>query len=263
MPRVIRVGDKDNHSQHPVSAVDDEMQENDATMWLNEPGVGAIAAAISLGLPSTEGISEEAAADALSGIADESAAGGDPTRTEPLENDAPGASFPPPEVGEPAIPPEGTNGATGLWNNYAPVPNDEFLKFRGRSMLPGAENESQVDPAIADIARQIAQRLGIQLSINSAYRDRTHNNRVGGASNSLHMRGYALDLSWPSSNITDKQNFIKYAIESGAQGIGVYNSFIHIDIGGKRAWGPNGSRTSLPRLPWAQSVLSQAGYATS
>lgn len=262
MPRIIRVGDKDNHSTHPVSGIDDEMRENDATMWLNEPGVGALSAAVSLGLSSASGISEEAAAEALAGIAAESAAGGDPTRTEPLENDT-GSSSTAPQVGEPATPPEGSNGATGNWNTYSPVPNDEFLKFRGRSMLPGAENESQVDPEVADIARKIAQRVGVRLSINSAYRDRTHNNRVGGASNSLHMRGYALDISWPSSNITDKQNFIKNAIEAGAQGIGVYNTFCHIDIGSKRAWGPNGSRTSLPGLPWAQAVLSQAGYATS
>jgi hypothetical protein len=262
------VDDKDNHSEHPTLTVDNKMKQNDATMWLDgSPDSAVIATSVAMGLPSADNLSSSEAAEANAGIAAEIAAGGDPTRTEPLERDSPGfqpvSTSAPPQLSSVSEPPEGSNGATGDWNNYSAIANDEFLEFRGRPMLPGAEDESQVDPEVADIARKIAQRVGVRLFVNSAYRDRTHNSHVGGASNSLHMRGYALDIAWTSSNIKDRQNFIKYAIEAGAQGIGIYNSFCHIDIGNKRAWGPNGSRTSLPNFPWAQAVLSQAGYATS
>lgn len=50
-----------------------------------------------------------------------------------------------------------------------------------------------LDPAALTPAEQIAQRFGVR--INSGYRDPSHNASVGGASNSDHLRGDAVDFT--------------------------------------------------------------------
>ena len=39
-----------------------------------------------------------------------------------------------------------------------------------------------------------------------------------------------------SYNKTDRARFIDICIQKGIKGVGLYNTFTHIDIGGKRAW---------------------------
>ena len=78
------------------------------------------------------------------------------------------------------------------------------------------------------------------------------------------MQGLAVDIVMRPYSNSDRIVFIEKAIQNGLTGIGVYNTFIHVDIGGKRCWGSNGSRTSLPsRAPWARPILNKYGYATS
>ena len=159
-------------------------------------------------------------------------------------------------VGEIKPAPPGATGASGQWNTYDPVPNGNGLRFRGRVWSNGA-NESQIDPALADIGKRMAARLGVELFVNSAYRDATKNTSVGGASSSAHMRGYALDLSWDEFDNTKREEILIAAIEEGAQGIGFYPTFLHIDIGNKRSWNVNKNTSSFP---WAPRIMRQAGY---
>lgn len=123
------------------------------------------------------------------------------------------------------------------------------------------------DPRIKESLRnklvRVAEEFGDTLTITSAYRSPAYNEGVGGAKSSQHMKGNAVDVVMSSYNISERQRFIEIAINQGITGIGVYNTFTHIDIGGKRAWGSSGSRRSLPRYPWAQTVLKKYGYATS
>ena len=126
---------------------------------------------------------------------------------------------------------------------------------------------SHTDPRIKESLRnklvRIAEEFGDTLTITSAYRDPAYNTKVGGAKKSQHMLGNAVDVVMSSYNTSERQRFIEIAINQGITGIGVYNTFTHIDIGGKRAWGSSGSRRSLPKYPWAQTVLKKYGYATS
>jgi hypothetical protein len=257
MPRVIRVGDKDNDPSHPGDPGPNVMIENDSEVWIEEGASAAAAVAVEM---DGAAFPEADAADILDGIRSERAAGGDPTRTEPGERagDSDGSSAP---LGTIQEPPAGASGATGDWNTYPPIPNDNLLEFRGRTWSNGA-NESQIDPGAAELARRIARATGRKLSIISAYRDRTKNKSVDGATNSNHMRGTALDIPWGTSTTEGKERVLRAAIEAGAQGIGIYDIFIHVDIDTKRAWGPNGSRCSLPRYPWALSLLVQSGHVT-
>jgi len=123
--------------------------------------------------------------------------------------------------------------------------------------------DSRIQPALRNILIRIARSWGQNLTITSAYRSPAYNDRVGGVSGSLHMQGKAVDIVMTGYSTADRARFIEIAINEGAQGIGVYNTFTHVDIGGKRAWGPNGSRNTLPNYPWAQAVLRRYGYTTS
>ena len=73
---------------------------------------------------------------------------------------------------------------------------------------------------------------GRPIKVLSAYRTRNWNTRVGGAPNSQHVQGRALDLK-PPIGLTVKQFYelIKANHKDfGIKGIGLYKTFVHIDI---------------------------------
>jgi len=117
---------------------------------------------------------------------------------------------------------------------------------------------------LTTVLESITNAVGYTLDITSAYRSPDYNASVGGSKKSMHMQGKAVDVVMTGKSDTERQQFIQAAIDAGIKGIGIYNSFTHIDIRtNKTAWGSNGSRTSLPNFPWAQQVLGANGYATS
>lgn len=76
-----------------------------------------------------------------------------------------------------------------------------------------------------------------KLTLNSAYRSPEHNRNVGGARNSLHVRGRAFDISYASiGGRGQAAAFAQYAVRCGFVGFGLYNTFIHIDTGTGRVW---------------------------
>lgn len=94
---------------------------------------------------------------------------------------------------------------------------------------------------------RIAKRMGVKLLIISAYRSPYYNlvyqrrvlGNTGAARNSYHMSGMALDIALKENGATyslDHAEFIKAASLEGIGGIGVYNNFIHIDVGPRRTW---------------------------
>lgn len=83
--------------------------------------------------------------------------------------------------------------------------------------------------------------FGYCMIINSAYRCKKHNAKVGGRPDSAHTKGLAIDVSILGPNgIPDnykRGQLIAAAIKCGVKGIGIYASFIHLDWM-KRAGGP-------------------------
>ena len=75
--------------------------------------------------------------------------------------------------------------------------------------------------------------VGKPLFINSGYRNPTVNRLVGGASRSRHLVGDAVDISLEGH---DRKALVKAAIEAGFTGIGLGGSFLHVDLGLRRAW---------------------------
>lgn len=96
---------------------------------------------------------------------------------------------------------------------------------------------------IAELAKNvqiIRDYVGVPLTINSGYRSPSHNKSVGGVANSYHVQGKASDLA--SKQITPKKLYdaILKLIADGKiynGGVGIYNTFVHYDIGNKgRRW---------------------------
>ena len=81
---------------------------------------------------------------------------------------------------------------------------------------------------------ELRQRLGGQpLTVLSAYRTPEHNARVGGAKNSQHCLGKALDIRTPRGWSPPKMAaIVKQMVNEGSKirGLGIYPWGIHIDI---------------------------------
>lgn len=75
---------------------------------------------------------------------------------------------------------------------------------------------------------ELRNRVGFPIVINSAFRTKSHNLKVEGKSNSSHTRGLAVDLRISSSQ--HRFLIVKCALELGITRIGVYKTFIHLDI---------------------------------
>lgn len=78
-----------------------------------------------------------------------------------------------------------------------------------------------------DRLEKLREAWGKPMTITSAARCRTYNAKVGGVPDSQHVLGHAVDIALPN---TERWALVKLAMEQGWGGIGVANSFIHLDI---------------------------------
>lgn len=67
------------------------------------------------------------------------------------------------------------------------------------------------------------------LEVLSGYRTPAHNARIGGAKNSQHMEGRALDLRPPEGMSVKRLAALARQIPA-IRGVGVYPTFLHIDV---------------------------------
>lgn len=95
--------------------------------------------------------------------------------------------------------------------------------------------ENLIKDEIVKLCNEIQNEVGGSLTINSGYRCKTHNSSVGGKSNSQHLLGNAADIS--CSNIPNLKKVCKrMQAASKIGGLGLYPTFVHIDIGSHRSW---------------------------
>jgi hypothetical protein len=75
-----------------------------------------------------------------------------------------------------------------------------------------------------DVARGVAN---IPFVINSGFRTKEHNRRVGGVEDSTHLEGYGVDI-----RANSRQNFERVVLGlvwAGFRRIGVHHTFVHAD----------------------------------
>lgn len=244
MPAVHRVDDTDSDG--------DSATVGSPTVFANggETIGGALGSA--LGLDDTLGISDEEARSILSGIAAELAAGNDPYLNEPLEEFT---NVNPNTGQEGAAVEPGSDAATGV----DALLDDDIEKPTSKWIIVSKGVNNKVLPEVWTKLENFAISLGRPITMNSGYRAPSYNAKLkGAASKSLHMRRMAADIAWGTTNLQSKVDMIQKAIDAGFTGIGCYNSFIHVDIGLKRNWGPGNS--SKYQFEEFKPVLKANGY---
>ncbi len=104
-------------------------------------------------------------------------------------------------------------------------------------------DKHRIDAGLMDILHDIQLRTGSrkEFHVVSGYRSPKTNRMLGSrsgavAKNSLHMRGRAIDIRLPG---TDLSNLRKAALSMRAGGVGYYPqaNFLHVDTGRFRTWG--------------------------
>ena len=96
-------------------------------------------------------------------------------------------------------------------------------------------------PNITELANNLQvlrDVLGKPIYINSAYRTVEHNQKVGGSPKSQHLIAKAADIRTSSLRPKEISDVIEGLIKEGKMkqgGIGIYNTFVHYDIRGKKA----------------------------
>ena len=77
--------------------------------------------------------------------------------------------------------------------------------------------------------QDIRSHFGVPVTINSAYRTKTYNAKVGGATSSYHLKGQAFDIVVKGHT---PQEVARYAQSIGVKGVIQYNTFVHVDSRG-------------------------------
>jgi uncharacterized protein YcbK (DUF882 family) len=95
---------------------------------------------------------------------------------------------------------------------------------------------STVDAELLHVITDVREYFGRPVIINSGHRCAAHNTKVGGAKNSVHLTGKAVDIRVSGVHPIGVHKYLsdKYPEKYG---IGMYSSFIHIDVrDGKARW---------------------------
>ena len=207
------------------------------------------------------GMSDARAREIIQGRNDDIAAGLDVDSNEPFEV----------ETTEPAPISENdgnsfTNASTADTNIVDEDNNTDLTQkdFDGKLLNFLSHTDPRISDNLRTIMENVAKEYGRTLTITSAYRSPEYNAKVGGVKKSQHQSGTAVDVRMTNTSVADRQRFMEIAVKHGIQGIGAYfpsssgGMFIHCDIGGKRQWGPSGSRRSS--YGWQRETLSSLGY---
>ena len=85
----------------------------------------------------------------------------------------------------------------------------------------------KIDSELLHKLQKLRDSIGKPIIINSGYRTPEYNKKVGGAKNSHHMKGQAVDIRISGLK---PEEIAKIAEKVGFTGIGIYRNFTHLDI---------------------------------
>ena len=112
---------------------------------------------------------------------------------------------------------------------------------------------AKLNPALVDALINISKTLNRKLTLNSGFRNKAYMTSTGQGGSykpgSQHNLGNAADVTMSG---IDRQQFVEAAGKAGINGIGFYNTFIHVDVRSYKAkWGPYGRyASSLRKYGW-------------
>ena len=88
-------------------------------------------------------------------------------------------------------------------------------------------DEILIDLSMVRLLQFVRDGLGVPIIITSGYRTASHNAEVGGASNSQHVQGRAVDFYAAGKPVLE---IAKICERMGFYGIGLYPSWVHADV---------------------------------
>ena len=92
--------------------------------------------------------------------------------------------------------------------------------------------EIMLEYKLVKLLQKLRWVVGKPIKINSGYRTKTYNHKVGGSPRSQHLLGRAADIvveGYTPSQIAE------LADQLGFDGIGIYDTFCHVDVRGYKA----------------------------
>jgi len=89
----------------------------------------------------------------------------------------------------------------------------------------------KLDERLLLLLQNLRDSLDHPIRILSGFRTVAHNRSVGGSPNSQHLHGKAADIQ--IENLTPQEVFI-HACKSGFDGVGLYDTFVHVDVRGHK-----------------------------
>ena len=94
---------------------------------------------------------------------------------------------------------------------------------------PDVQGSGQLmDKTLLEMLDEVRDKFDKPIRINSGFRTPAHNEAVGGAENSSHLKGLAVDIACNKSQ--DRFDLINCLLDVGFSRIGVAKTFIHADI---------------------------------
>lgn len=106
-----------------------------------------------------------------------------------------------------------------------------------------------IDTDLVKILQKIRDHFGKPITINSAYRSASHNRKVGGVSNSQHVKGTAADIAVSGVAPAEIAKYAEYIMPNKG-GIGVYSGFVHVDVRTSRSrWTNYGKENAVSGFP--------------
>ncbi len=108
-------------------------------------------------------------------------------------------------------------------NNFKLTDNFNLQEFASPDT-----DEVKIDSRLVEICQELRDKIGA-LIVTSGYRTMMHNERVGGASDSYHLKGLAVDLK--PRRLDMLPELFSLAKENWQiNGLGIYEAHVHIDI---------------------------------
>lgn len=108
-------------------------------------------------------------------------------------------------------------------------PNFNLNEFHCKCAFPECK-KTYLDLELIEFLEKKRQQIGKPIKINSAFRCTQHNLKIGGKKGSIHLTGKAADIVIPGENMKEL-----VSIFEDADGLGIYDSFLHVDLRGYKA----------------------------
>ena len=120
-----------------------------------------------------------------------------------------------------------------------------------------------ISDKLVGLLQNIRNHFGAAVTINSAYRTESYNKKIGGATKSQHVNGTAADIVVKGATPLEVAQYVEHIMPDSG-GIGVYQTFTHVDVRASRSRWDNrsGSEVVVPGWPgYQEETMSETDKA--